>query len=60
MKTAYLKKDMQERYNLKRGWFVNAWRLVDAKGNDLVQPWCNTKTEARNLAKKLNYNLIEN
>ena len=59
MKPAYLKKDVQERYNGKRAWFVNAWRIIDEKGNDLIQPWCYTKTEARNLAKKLGYNLIE-
>ena len=59
MKPAHLKKDVQERYNGKRTWFVNAWRIIDDKGNDLIQPWCNTKTEARNLAKKLGYDLIE-
>lgn len=48
MKTvAFLKKDRMERFNLKRGWFVNAWRIVDAAGRDLVQPWFSTKTDAR-------------
>ena len=59
MKPAYLKKDVQERYNGKRAWFVNAWRLVDNKGNDLVQPWFTTKGEAIRAAKTLNYDLIE-
>lgn len=52
MKTGYLKKDRQERFNLKRWWFVNAWRIVDAQGRDMVQPWSSTKTEARETAKK--------
>lgn len=34
-----------ERYNSKRGWFVNAWRIVDENGKDMVQPWPNTKGE---------------
>ena len=45
MKTGYLKKDMMERYNSKRGWFVNAWRIVDENGKDMVQPWLNDKSE---------------
>ncbi|WP_031673210.1 hypothetical protein [Pseudomonas aeruginosa] len=59
MKSGYLKKDRQERFNLKRGWFVNAWRIVDEQGRDLVQPWPNTKTEARRVAHLLNIQLIE-
>lgn len=59
MKTGYLKKDRQERFNNKRGWFVNAWRIVDASGVDLVQPWSNTKTEARSVAKQLGIALLE-
>lgn len=58
-RTGYLKKDTQERFNLKRGWLVNAWRIVDEVGHDIVQPWANTKTEARQTAKQLNINLIE-
>ncbi|MDO8415915.1 MAG: hypothetical protein Q7S87_06845 [Agitococcus sp.] len=58
-KIGYLLKDRQERYNLKRGWFVNAWRIVDAAGRDLVQPWFNTKTAARTDAKLLGIKLIE-
>lgn len=58
-KTGYLKKDQQERYNSKRAWFVNAWRIVDSKGVDMVQPWSNTKTEARETARALNIKLIE-
>ena len=59
MKTGYLKKDRQERFNLKRAWFVNAWRIVDEAGKDMVQPWSNTKGEARSLAKTLGITLIE-
>jgi len=58
-RTGYLKKDRQERFNLKRGWFVNAWRIVDAQGHDMVQPWANTKTETRRIAKALGIELIE-
>lgn len=50
---AYLKKDWQERFNMKRGWFVTAWRVVDQNGKDLVQPWFNTKKEALDTAKRL-------
>ncbi|HCF2978639.1 hypothetical protein ISF09_05755 [Pseudomonas aeruginosa] len=59
MKVGYLKKDRQERFNLKRGWFVNAWRIVDEQGRDLVQPWPNTKSEARRVARLLNIQLTE-
>ena len=59
MTKAYLKQDQQERFNLKRGWFVEAWRIVDENGRDLIQPWANTKTEARKLAKSCGYQLIE-
>lgn len=57
MKTGYLKKDRMERFNLKRGWFVVAWRIVDEQGVDLVQPWPNTKSEARRLAVQLGIEL---
>lgn len=58
MTKAYLKRDRQERFNLRRGWFVNAWRIVDEDGRDLVQPWSNTKTEARAVCRELGYQLI--
>lgn len=51
----YLLKDRQERYNMKRAWFVNAWRLVDKDGNDALQPWCDTKGEALRIAKALGW-----
>ena len=55
-----LKRDRQERYNTKRAWTVNAWRLVSATtGHDLVQPWCDTKTEARQLAKNLGFRIVK-
>ena len=57
MKTGYLKKDRMERYNMKRGWFVVAWRIVDENGVDMVQPWSNTKGEARETAKRLGIEL---
>ena len=57
MKIGYLKKDMMERYNSKRGWFVVAWRIVDENGKDMVQPWPNAKSEARRLAVQLGIEL---
>lgn len=57
MRIGYLKKDRMERYNSKRGWFVNAWRIVDENGKDMVQPWPNTKGEARETAKQLGIEL---
>lgn len=57
-KEGYLKKDRKERFNLKRGWFVNAWRIVNKDGDDLVQPWSNTKKEARETAKQLGIRIL--
>jgi len=59
MRTGYLHKDHQERFNSQRGWFVNAWRIVDENGVDMVQPWFDTKTEARAYAKRAEINLKE-
>lgn len=59
MKIGYLKKDRQERYTSKKGWFVNAWRIIDKDGNDMVQPWSNTKKEAMETAKALNITIKE-
>lgn len=58
MKTAYLISDRKEKYNLKRGWFVKAYRIVDKNGKDLVQPWFDTKKEAMQYAKN-RYDLIQ-
>lgn len=57
MRVGYLKKDRMERFNTKRGWFVVAWRIVDENGVDLVQPWPNTKSEARETAAQLGIEL---
>ena len=54
----YLKEAQQERYNLKRGWFVRAYRIVDEDGDDIIQPWSNTKKEARETAKALGIKLV--
>lgn len=58
-RVGWLKKDRQERFNLKRAWFVNAWRIVDHAGRDMIQPWSNTKTEARATAKATGITLLE-
>lgn len=57
-KVGKLVKDSQERFNLKRGWRVNAWRIVDEAGRDLVQPWSDTKADASTLAFQLNVFLV--
>lgn len=57
MKIGYIKKDRQQRYNVKRGWFVNAWRIVDESGADMVQPWMRSKGEAKRLACQLGIEL---
>jgi hypothetical protein len=58
-RVGYLNKDRRERCNLKRGRFVNAWRIVDHRGRDMVQPWSDTKGEARRTAKDLRIALVE-
>ena len=59
VRTGYLKKDYQERFNMKRAWIVNAWRIVDENGSDIIQPWSNTKREARETADACNIELKE-
>lgn len=59
MRVGYLKRDREERFNLKRGWFVNAWRIIDASGVDLVQPWFRTKGDAKNFASNHGITLYE-
>ncbi len=58
-KIGYLRKDRQEKFDLRRAYFVNAWRITDEKGRDMVQPWASTKTEARQTAKALGITLDE-
>ena len=58
-KVAYLRKDHMERFNTLRAWVVNAWRLVDANGRDIIQPWSHTRTEARKTASANSIFLIE-
>lgn len=53
MKIGYLKKDSVERFTTKRSWRADAWRVVDARGNDMFQPWCNTRNEALDTAHQL-------
>ncbi len=58
MRNGYLLKDHQEKFNLKRGWFVTAWRLVDENRNDLVQPWMKTKKEAKDVAAEIGIDIV--
>jgi hypothetical protein len=57
-KIGYIKKDQQEKYTLKRGWFVNAWRVVDSNGKDYFQPWCSTRREALTTARELEITIV--
>lgn len=57
-KIGYLTQDRQERFNTKRGWFVNAWRILDANGKDLTG-WFDTKRDARESAKISGIKLVE-
>lgn len=56
----WLKRDQREVISMKpksRARFAQAWRIVDKNGDDLVQPWCNNRAEARALAKNLGYKI---
>lgn len=55
---AWIKLDSQERFNLRRAWRVNAWRLVDADGRDMVQPWSDTRGNALRVADALGYVIL--
>ena len=57
MKTGYLKRDHTVREGLGYIKFDKYWRIVDENGADLVQPWPNTKSEARRLAVQLDIEL---
>ena len=59
-KTCYLIRTTVEHYNLHRGWFVNAYRIVDENGVDLINPYPETKKEALDCAKTLGRELIDN
>jgi hypothetical protein len=41
------------------GWLVRAYRIVDADGKDMVQPYDRSKREARETARALGIRLIE-
>ena len=56
---AFLKEDIQERISVQRSWRAKAWRIVDAAGKDLFQPWCASRTEARQLAANFAVFLVE-
>lgn len=39
--------------------WVHGWCIAHEDGTDMIQPYCRTKTEARQLARDLNITLIE-
>ena len=49
-KQVWLKRHRQERTNLKRAWFADAWGLIDVEGNDVVPPWFSTMAVASEFA----------
>lgn len=64
MKQGYLQRAQQERvvnrpHGGTRAWMRNAWRIVDATGRDLIQPWCDTKAGAREVARQCDITLLE-
>lgn len=50
MKTGYLKKESLHRRTFGISIIDRYWRIVDENGADLIQPWPNTKSEARRIA----------
>jgi hypothetical protein len=65
---AYLKRDWKEKVrivprgngrNRTRSWLVSAWRLVNAEGHDLVQPWFGKKSDAREFAESQGWTINE-
>jgi len=58
--TGYILKDIKEKFTIKRGWFVNAYRIVNEKGEDIIQPWPSTKREAMKTAKHYNIKILGN
>ena len=60
MKTVDIIKDRQEKFTLKRAWFVNAWRIVDhGTTNDRIQPWSSTLADAKKTCEHLGYTVID-
>ena len=49
----YLKQDRIQKGNEHRQWWITAWRVVDAYGNDIVKPWRVTKEDAKQAAADL-------
>lgn len=52
MKTGILKKDWIEKRSSRSIRFAVAWRIMDDQGRDMVQPWFDTKGEAREYARR--------
>ena len=47
-----------ERVTLERGWFITAWRVVDTRDKDILQPWFKTESEAKRVAKELGWTVV--
>ncbi len=58
-KLGYLKQDKRECIKGRRVWFKNAWRVVDDRGNDLLQSWFDTRQKATETAKALGIKIVK-
>jgi hypothetical protein len=58
-KVGYLAKCRREEFKARRGWLVNVWAILDDEDQDLYEPWCRTKGEARQVCRLLGVTLIE-
>lgn len=54
-----LVKTTQEKFNVKRGWFVTAWRVANVHGYDMLQPWSGSRGEAIETAFQCNITILE-
>lgn len=52
LEEGYLRRDRREWISaVKRCRWATAWRIVDAKGDDMIFPWPESKREAREAAE---------
>lgn len=58
-KVGYLQQAHRECITYRGARTVLAWRIVTEAGDDMVQPWCEKKGEARDLADTLGIFLAE-
>lgn len=60
MKIGYLVRARKKRERTQgQSWMGTAWRIVDEDGQDLIQPWLDTKAHAMEIARQREYLLLE-